>query len=125
MAGEALGNPMSDALTELTRTWRREAEVFRSYGEDRLATACEKHAEELEAAAGARRIEAVTLEEAAEAGGYSYSHLQHLVAEGEIENVGESGAPRIRRCDVPRKPGQGKRRAGSKGELLDHSLQLA
>ena len=98
-----------NALGDLTARWRSEALMFRRYGEERLAIACETHADELEAAAGAERTEAVTLEEAADASGYSYSHLQHLVANGEIDNVGEKGSPRIRRCDVPRKPGVGGR----------------
>lgn len=113
-----------DAFRELTERWRREAESFRSYGEERLAMACEKHADEVEAAACASRLEEVTLEEAAELGGYSYSHLQHLVAEGKILNVGSKGSPRIRRCDVPRKPGGRPRRPRSKTEALDRSLRL-
>lgn len=111
-----------DALAELAQRWREEAETLRCYGAERLATAAERHADELEAAAGAARIEAVTLEEAAQIGGYSYSHLQHLVAEDTIPNVGEKGDPRIRRSDVPVKPGHGRRRekpASTKGELLD------
>lgn len=112
-----------DVLIELAETWREDAKILHSYGAERLALTCEKHADELEAAAAARRIEALTLEEASEIGGYSYSHLQHLVADGKIPNVGEKGDPRIRRCDVPRKPGQGRRRTGSKRELLDLSLE--
>lgn len=112
-----------DPLSELAAGWREDADRFREYGADRLATACEKHADELEAAAGATRLDAVTLEEAAEIGGYSYSHLQHLVAEGTIENVGEPGAPRIRRCDVPVKPGHGRQKdRRGKGEILDEDV---
>lgn len=98
--------------------------MFRRYGETLLATACENHADELEAATAAARIEAVSLEEAAEAGGYSYSHLQSLVAKGEIDNLGQKGSPRIRRCDVPIKPGHGKGQARSKADVLDRSLRL-
>ncbi len=74
--------------------------------------------------AAAARIEAVSLEEAASLGGYSYSHLQCLVARGEIENLGEKGSPRIRHCDVPVKPGHGKGRPCSKADVLDRSLKL-
>ena len=111
-------------LLDLASRWREEAETFGSYGADSLATACEKHADELEAAIGAARIEAVTLEEATELGGYSYSHLQHLVAKGEIRNLGSKGSPRIRRCEVPVKPGHGQERLTSKEALLDRSLRL-
>lgn len=112
-------------LAELADSWRDDAERFREYGADRLARACQKHADELEAAAGAVRLEALTLEEAAELGGYSYSHLQHLVAEGTIPNVGSEGAPRIRRRDVPRKPGHGvEAESASREELVDDVVAL-
>ena len=114
----------TDALRALAVRWRAEAVMFRRYGEERLAIACETHADELEVAVGAQAIEALTLDQAAEIGGYSYSHLQHLLADGEIDNVGEKGSPRIRRCDVPRKPGHGARRANSRSEVLDRSLSL-
>ena len=113
-----------DALAALAVRWRDEAETFRAYGASTLASACDKHAEELEAAMDAAHLEALTLDEAAELGGYSYSHLQHLVADGEIRNVGSKGSPRIRRCDVPRKPGHGQDGATSKAELMDRSLRL-
>ncbi len=32
-------------------------------------------------------------------------HLGRLVRDGTIPNAGEPYAPRIRRCDLPRKPG--------------------
>ena len=47
----------------------------------------------------------VTLKEAHLIGGYSIDHLQRLVAGGELENVGRKHRPRIRRSDVPIKPG--------------------
>jgi len=49
--------------------------------------------------------ESVTLKEAGLLGGYSVDHLQRLVSAGDIENVGRKGRPRIRRGDVPTKPG--------------------
>lgn len=115
---------MTDSLTDLAERWRQEADTLRSYGAVRLATTAERHADELEAVAGAARIEAVTLEAAAEIGGYSYSHLQHLVAEGKILNVGKKGDPRIRRCDVPVKPGYSREGSASKADILNRSLHL-
>lgn len=50
-------------------------------------------------------LDAVSLKEARLLGGYSIDRLQHLVAAGEIDNVGRKGKPRIRRSDVPVKPG--------------------
>lgn len=47
----------------------------------------------------------VTLSEASRIGGYSVDHLQRLVRQGTLENRGRKHAPRIRRSDVPTKPG--------------------
>ena len=115
---------MSDPVLELASRWREEAELFRSYGASLLATAFEKHAEDLESALGSWNLEGVTLEEAAKIGGYSYSHLQHLVADGKVENVGEKHCPRIRRRDVPCKPGRGRPGSRSKTELIDQVIPL-
>ena len=60
---------------------------------------------DLEGLQHAQASEAVTLREASLIGGYSLDHLQRLVAGGELENVGRKGRPRIRRDDVPVKPG--------------------
>ena len=54
------------------------------------------------AAAGAATL---TLAEAALESGYSVDHLRHAVASGQIANAGRRGAPRIRRADLPKKPG--------------------
>lgn len=114
-----------DPLAELAARWRERADEREREGA--LVPAARLYrriAEELEAAMASQRLQAVSLEEAANMGGYSYSHLQHLVADGEIPNVGEEGAPRIRRCDVPRKPGHGANRPGkTKGELLDEDVR--
>ena len=45
--------------------------------------------------------EQLTLAEAAEISGVSYSTLQYLVAVGDIRNAGRRGRPRIRRGDLP------------------------
>ena len=64
---------------------------------------------DLEALHRAQLSVAVTLREASLIGGYSLDHLQRLVAGGQLENVGRKGRPRIRRDDVPVKPGRGLR----------------
>jgi hypothetical protein len=45
------------------------------------------------------------LTEAARESGYSVEYLGRLVRHGMIPNPGKKGSPRIRRCDLPRKPG--------------------
>ena len=106
----------------LASIWRERASLFREHADESVALTYERCAEELEDYLRERVLETVTLEEAAEVGGYSYSRLQHLVAEGKIENVGEKGSPRIRRFDVPTKPGQGMPLAHSKADVVDLSL---
>jgi hypothetical protein len=51
------------------------------------------------------QLGSISLKEAHLIGGYSIDRLQKLVAAGELENVGRRHRPRIRRADVPVKPG--------------------
>jgi hypothetical protein len=105
----------------LAAHWRQEAKALRAHGADALAKICEKHATELEATRTWDPLDTVTLEEASEIGGYSYSQLQHLVSEGKIPNAGRKGAPRIYVRDVPQKPGyrRDKQTASSRRELIE------
>jgi hypothetical protein len=47
--------------------------------------------------------DALTLSEGARVSGYSTDHLRHLIAAGQLENLGRKHAPRVRRGDLPRK----------------------
>jgi hypothetical protein len=49
--------------------------------------------------------DAISLREAHLIGGYSVDHLQRLVRSGKLANVGRKNRPRLRRADVPIKPG--------------------
>ena len=64
---------------------------------------CESLADELEQVWSQWQLEALSLNAAAAESGYSYSHLQALVQEGQLENVGRKGSPLVRRCDLPKK----------------------
>jgi hypothetical protein len=90
-------------LDQLTARWREEAAMFRRYGAEQQAAACDLHADELENAIRSAAEERLTLAEAAAASGYSPRRLRELVAAGEIPNAGRKGAPRLRRSDLPRK----------------------
>lgn len=68
------------------------------------ATAFERAAIELEAALSTFDDESLTLGQAAEESGYSVEYLGRLVRCGTIPNAGKKGSPRIRRCDLPRRP---------------------
>ena len=93
-----------DSLIELVAEWRAEAEYDRRRGYECGARMLEHYAEELERRVLNVGMDVLTLEQAVEISGYSYSHLQDLVASGAIPNVGKKGSPRVLRKDLPRKP---------------------
>ncbi len=106
---------------ELPTFWREKAEQVRRYSEP-AANAWEDAACELEAAFAQWQLETLTLAEANVESGYSYSHLQRLVADGAIENVGEPGSPLLRRGDLPRKPGRDSPLALENGDFAEEIL---
>ena len=112
----------SGNVRELSAKWREEAELFRRRGAIEAAATLEGCADELDNAFRLWCLEALTLERAAEESGYSYAHLQRLVCEGQLENVGKHGSPRIRRCDLPRKTGRASRRGDGERDLADEIL---
>lgn len=90
------------SLEQLAEEWEEEADRVRDrYGHEELAQICETHAAELRTRIRQQLDEKLTLQQAAEESGYSVSHLQHLVADGELPNAGKKGRPRIRRGDLP------------------------
>lgn len=84
--------------------WRQRAAELEPYA-PAAAVAFRRAADELQDALHATEGEPLTLEEASQAGGYSVDHLRREVRRGHIPNAGRKNAPRIRRADVPRKPG--------------------
>jgi len=89
--------------SDLPSAWRTRAADLRLHDATGAATAYERAADELERAQRAAAVEALTLQQAATESGYSIDHIGRLVADGNIENIGRKGAPRIRRGDLPRK----------------------
>ena len=94
-------NPIADAVSE----WRRHAGTFREHAQEPVAIAYERCAEHLEILLSEYTTALLTLKEASALGGYSEDHLGRMVREKKIRNAGRTGAPRIRRADVPTKPG--------------------
>ena len=90
-------------VTRLTNRWRGEADVLHRRGADEQALAVESCLADLQDEARTLSLEELTLEQAAELSGFSYSAVQKMVSEGAIENVGKKGAPRVRRGDLPMK----------------------
>lgn len=90
-------------VAALLSHWRSRANDLERYA-PAAAQAFRDAADELaEALNGAK--DTVSLKEAAMLGGYSIDALQRMVACGRIQNLGRKGKPRIRRADVPVKPG--------------------
>jgi len=94
------------SLAELVAQWEaRRADLERLHAMVDGAVLIDELLTELREWQAADAKEAVSLQEAHRLGGYSVDHLQRLVAQGKIENVGRRGSPRIRRADVPMRTG--------------------
>lgn len=87
----------------LPTVWRDRAKSLRELALEAVARAYERAAHDLEEALANDEGELMTLQEAAEASGYSADHLGRMVRNGTIQNAGRHGAPRIRVGDLPRK----------------------
>jgi hypothetical protein len=85
----------------LSTTWRQRADFLRDYGDTNVARLWELAARELDAAVEAHGDGTLSLKEASRESGYTADHLGVLVKRGTIPNAGSSGAPRIRRADLP------------------------
>ncbi len=92
-------------LTRLSRKWLDEVAVLRRRGAEAQAVAIESCISDLEQFAEEWRLQSLTVKEAAAESGYTSDHLSRLLTEELIENAGVKGRPRIRRCDLPSKPG--------------------
>ena len=90
-------------ITELPSRWREDTALMRSYGATAQAEACERMAAQLETVIREEALQTLTLDEAANESGLSYSALQKMVAKGAIHNAGTHGSPRILRGDLPKK----------------------
>jgi hypothetical protein len=86
---------------------RARASTLRAYGAVEAATACEAVADELEQQFRSWWQAEMTVVEAAKESGYSPDRLRELVHEGRIPDrreAGSTGAIRVRRSDLPRRP---------------------
>lgn len=93
-------------LAALAARWReKDAPFLREHGDEQGAIICSLHAVQLEEALHEHESELLSIAEASEESGYSASRLYHCIEDGTLPNAGRRGAPRIRRRDLPRKPG--------------------
>ena len=92
---------MARSLSDL---WRAEAEMARNIGADAQAKTLEKCAADLEAAKRVEGTELLNLTAAGLRCGYSPDSLRRMIKDGRLNNCGKRNAPRLRACDLPRKP---------------------
>ncbi len=86
-------------LQEFTDSLRTEVAQLRHRGLSELADVLESVANDHEQVLNDWHAEELTLRQAEQESGFSYSRLQQMKS----LNVGSTGNPRIRRCDLPRK----------------------
>ena len=96
---------MSGPVDALLGRWHHDAEKLRGWGALASADAVDKCVMELAEALATQDAEPLSLAEAATETGYCVSHLRRLIGEGKLHDVAEKGPPRVRRGDLPRKPG--------------------
>ena len=90
---------------DLPQAWCEQAKHLRQLGAEGQACTFEHCAKQLEGAFSSYADEKLTVAEAAVATGYSEDSLRNLLRKGTIPNAGRPNAPRIRRADLPLKPG--------------------
>lgn len=108
--------------------WRQHAALLRKYGQDALATALEKCADDVEAEELARVEARVTLEEAVEITGFSRSHLRRLWRTRKVHPLGTAENPEFLTSELPRKAGympDNKRLADEPAPDVNLRLQVA
>jgi hypothetical protein len=91
---------------DLPGAWRAEAARLERYS-PAAAEAFRTAADELDQAQREHGDELLTLERAATESGYAKRTIREMVADGRIANAGRKNAPRVRRVDLPVKPGAG------------------
>jgi hypothetical protein len=83
--------------------------MARRIGADAQATTLEKCATDLEVEEREEGLRLVTLQEARELTGYSYSALEKGIRAGRLSNAGTKFRPRLRVADLPRKASRNRR----------------
>jgi hypothetical protein len=111
-------------LHDLQKAWTTRASELEPYS-PAAAEAFRRAAAELRGVL-ADDSDSVSLSEAHEIGGYSVDHLSRLLRDRTIENVGKKGGrPRIRRADVPMKPGHANLRSEPAAAHISASAVVA
>ena len=98
---------MASFAEVLAACWREQADAYaRDAALVRADVLLRRVADELDGAWRAWREAELTLAEAAAESGYSTDRLRELVAEGRLPAAGAPWELRVRRADLPRRPGR-------------------
>jgi len=89
----------------LDRWTKRRDELRKLHATVDGAVICDEILADLDALQRADDADLLTLAQAATASGYCADHLGRLIKAGTLTNYGRRHAPRVRRSDLPRKPG--------------------
>lgn len=108
----------------LPTAWRDRADELEPYA-GAAAEAFRRAADELEAALREQADEELTLAQAAEESGYSKRRLRELIADGVVPQAGRKHAPRVRRADLPVKPGSNGKSTSSAYDAATDAAELA
>ncbi len=115
-------NVVRDACAEV----REQARTLREqWGAEDQAKGAEAAVGIIEKRVQEAQLASLSLEQASAESGYSVDHLGRLVREGIVPNAGEPYAPRIRRCDLPRKPGFNARAVDNETTRIGLKEQIA
>ena len=115
--------PFQQFVARLRNRWQEDAAILHRRGAAVHAAAIESCVQDLENEARTFSLESLTLQQAADESGYSYSALEKMVRCSRVPNAGSLGNPRIRRGDLPKKPSS--RSESSRGEPDLAELVLA
>ena len=106
-------------ISRPTARWRSEAKILHRRGASEQAAVLEQCASELEQEGRLFSLEELTLDQAVEESGYSYSALEKMIRTGRISNAGLPNQPRIRRGDLPKKPGSRQEPSADEPDLAE------
>lgn len=91
---------------EILKRWRLRRDEFKKLQASvDGARICDEVLADLEAIAKSGLDDLLSITQAAHESGYSTRQLSRDVRAGRIQNFGRGGAPKLRRGDLPRKPG--------------------
>jgi hypothetical protein len=108
-----------DECPTFSRSAPSRAAQLRRYAPE-VANAYEDAAAELEKSLQVTGADLLTLQAAARESGYSADHLGRLIRSGRLTNHGREHAPKVKRCELPRKPAKVRPIAsGTKGPNME------